>query len=195
MFDSKARITRAAAAKLVGVSYVHVGKLVQEGKLSVGADDKFGLDEFCLGYVNHLKAERRDASLNSSQIRVANARAEKLEADLDIKRRKFIPADLNLRVLSETLHRLKSSLSGVPSQVTRDLAFREKIQEGIDEALNEFCRLVAEQEAECARLAAEDATKDEGKQNGEAQKPTHESGNRKMRRGISKGAARQNGLP
>ena len=132
-----AAISTARVAKLLGVTPVRVRQLVTEGYIEKAGRDRIVIEVAVQGYLRFRNEADRRSSKSASASRVQDARAREIDLKVAEREGRLIDVVEHRDLFAECFGTLKAGLAGVPARLTRDMSFRRKIEQEIDDVLRQ----------------------------------------------------------
>ena len=159
------------AEKLLKLTRVRISQLVKDGYIEKLGRDKYHIISLVHGYIDFLKDEDRRGQKGQAQTRVADARAKQIDLKNAKEERKLMDVNEAVALFEEITGTFVAALNGLPAQLTRDIAERERIEKVIDRQ-----RTVLETRFS---KSAKDILPDSEVANADEKKPTRRVGKRK----------------
>jgi phage terminase Nu1 subunit (DNA packaging protein) len=131
--ERRANDSEASVALSVSRSYLR--DLEKSGAISREADGAFRLERVYRDYIAWLKDDNRRGKKTAAATRVSDARASEIELRVAERSAELVPMVEAMNCIDAVFGPLHGALSGIPSQVTRDLPLRRKIENAINAAL------------------------------------------------------------
>lgn len=127
-------VTIQAFERLVGAAPAELAGLLKAGTIRRAAPGRLGLIEAVRGYVAHVKATARDASLTTAMADARAARAEASELSLALENRDQIPDEDAEAALQHLVGAILEATGGLAARVSRDRAYRAIFEEALRQA-------------------------------------------------------------
>lgn len=137
-------LSAADAAALIMVTPRRLQQLASDGWIAKAARGRYGLADVVQGYVRSLKDEKRKGSKTAAADRISEARARKIEIEIEQAEHRLIDRDESLAAMEHILGMAAAELAGVPAQATRDVKLRREIERAINEVRDRAARRLAE---------------------------------------------------
>lgn len=147
-------ITVESAAKLLMITARHIQRLVRDGWISKGDSDRYTTVGVVQGYIKSLKDENRRNSATASKNRLDNIKAETAALKLAMLKGTTISMSEAIDAVDRIFGIVKSELTGLPPQITRDHTELVRIEALVDGVLRRAAGRIDE--------AASGATADAG---------------------------------
>lgn len=135
-----ATISVGDAAKLLMVDERWIQKLAADNWIQKAAPGRYGTVSVVQGYIRFLKDSHAKQSQNASANKLRDAKARAVEIANSKDENRLVDIEEVEAVIDELLTLIRSGCEGVPASVTRDRAFRDKIEGAINDV---FTRAVA----------------------------------------------------
>lgn len=138
-------VTAAQAAWLTGLTPRRLQQLVAEGWIKK-PDGHYTDIDTAQGYAAFLKDDNRRGSQAAGKNRANDARAREIELRIAQKEREVIRLDEVVPAIDLLLGEVRSAHDGFPARFTRDRDLRERLEEGMNEILQQLtdrCRQTA----------------------------------------------------
>lgn len=120
----------------LGLSATHIRRLVKEGIVERGPDEKFDLDASRLAYIGHLRTHRnRQAEGNNTYRRLKN---HKLQIEIAKLNGTLINLEECVTLTEQLVGSFRAGLSGLPARITSDIVLRGQIGAACDEMLTQL---------------------------------------------------------
>lgn len=132
-----AEVSTARAAKLLGVTPVRIRQLIAEGYIAKTGRDRIVLEVAVQGYLRFRNDDNRRSSKSASASRVQDARAREIDLKVAEREGRLVDIVEHIDLFAEVFGALKAGLAGVPARLTRDMSFRRKIEQEIDDVLRQ----------------------------------------------------------
>lgn len=130
-------ISTTAAGDLLEIGAERVRQLIKDGYIERAARGQVKLRSAVQGYLRFRNEADRRASKSASASRVQDARAHEIEIRTAEREGRLIDLNEHLDLFAECFGALKAGLAGVPARLTRDMGFRRKIEQEIDDVLRQ----------------------------------------------------------
>lgn len=132
MSETGPTITVESAAKLLLKTPRHVQRLTKEGWIKKADDGRYTVISVVQGYIKWRDDAERRRTQSASRAAVDDVKTKLLQLRLDSESKKLIPMEEAFAALDFIAGTLKSEFLGFPAAITRDLALRNKLEEGIN---------------------------------------------------------------
>lgn len=130
-------LTTAQAAILLEIGPERVRQLVKSGHIEKRGKDQVPLVSAVRGYISFLKDEARRSSKSASASRVQDARAREIELKTAEREGRLMDVEEVREIVADWGGTLRTGLSSIPARLSRDMAFRRKIETEIDDVLRQ----------------------------------------------------------
>lgn len=135
---SDGTISTKTAYELLQISHTMFYRLVRSGHLpepapAHSAHSRVSIVACVRGYIRYLKEDRRANSRTGGESRVQIARAREIEMRIAREDAHLCEVEECIGFVDMLVGLFKSNLAGLPAQITRDLAERQRIELIIDE--------------------------------------------------------------
>lgn len=151
-------VTTAQAAKILGLENRSIQRLSADGYVEPIRRGRWRLVDLIAGRERQRDEREKSSTHAAAASRATDARTREIEQRIALRNGDLIPRDEHEAILDLFTGRFIGSLSGLPAQITRDPAQRERIEQivGIErERLADFFEEVADRAP--ARAKASDA--------------------------------------
>jgi phage terminase Nu1 subunit (DNA packaging protein) len=154
------------AARLIMKGPERIRQLAKEGwivQTGTKQDRRYRLLDVVQGYIRFRDDEDRRANRSAAHSRITDARSREVELKNAQREGRLIELDEVIAMIDELIGLLRSSLSGLPARVTRDLQFRRTIETAVNDILNTIADFAIERaKALGARRASSQAVAADG---------------------------------
>jgi hypothetical protein len=151
--------TRVACALLM-LTQPRLYQLEKAGWFKRLGPNRWRVVDLVQGYIKFLKDEERRTSKTATLGRMQEAKARGLERKNLVAEGRLMETDTVDAIFTEALGWFMSRLDGFPAQITRDLAMRQTMKQGLDAIRTEVADLFAKRAAECgAKAEVEESNK------------------------------------
>lgn len=136
-------LSTSEMADLLLIGPERVRQLVKGGHIPRVKRGRFDPETVVRSYIRYLKDEERRSSKSAAASRIQDIRAEKMEHDLKVARREYLPRDDMETTVDAMAAAVINEVAGLGARVTRDPVMKTAIDTETDNALNRIADKLA----------------------------------------------------
>lgn len=129
-------ISTSQAAKMLEVSDEWIRRLEKMGYVTKRGRGAWHFLDVIRGYIRYLKDDSRRSSKSASASRMQDVKTERLEFELKVAKAAYQPVEDMFLALDTLSSEMRGSFGGVGARLTRDAAWRNKIDDEITATIN-----------------------------------------------------------
>lgn len=133
-----------AAAALIRVTPRRLQQLASDGWIKREGRGRYTIEGVVHGYLDFRDDEARQVQKNSAENRIRDARARAIELRTAREEGELVPTEEAVAYTQAVVGALISRMDGLPTQITRDLDERRRIEAMLERIRSDVAKVVAE---------------------------------------------------
>jgi hypothetical protein len=154
--DQTSGVSAVVLAGHLDCSRAYLQKLEAQGVLHRGPNGSFPLDASRVAYIRHLRRERQQSPKSAAETAFQAAKTRLLEIRIAEREGRLIELDEAVETVAKMMGLLRTELSGLAAQCSRDLPTRRAIEGAVNAMLH---RVADEAAARAQRFGKSSATR------------------------------------